>query len=79
MNYISKINTWGNGLGIRLLKSILKDFSINDIVIIDIKKEEGTKPLTRDYFKKLIKNSKYIINNKNREYDLGKKQGREIW
>ena len=85
----TKISAWGNGYGIRLPKSFVKQIAISPDNALEvcvkadssilIKPKTKRKVLSKEYFRKALKNMKRISPEDMHELDWGKPVGKEVW
>lgn len=77
----TKIQRWGNSLGVRIPRSFAAEARVEAGSIVDISLEEGTlliRPLRRRYsLRELLK--KVTARNLHGEVDTGAPVGRESW
>ncbi len=85
----TKISAWGNGYGIRLPKSFVKQIAISTEHTLEvcvkadssmiIKPKAKRKVLSKEYFRKALRNMKPIDPKDAHEIDWGKPVGKEVW
>lgn len=77
----TKIQKWGNSLGIRIPRSFAAETRVEAGSTVDISVEEGRlliRPLRRRYsLRDLLR--KVTARNRHREFSTGASVGREIW
>lgn len=78
----SKIQKWGNSLGIRIPSSMLKSMGLKSNDIIDISEEDGKIIITRSNKNKISLQDlfdQYKGSNLAKDFEWDEPRGREIW
>ena len=79
---VTKLQKWGNSLGLRLPKKLAEDLEIDTGSEVDIAIVKGKLVLTPIKPRRLSLDellSKVTSSNRHDEFDLGGKRGRETW
>lgn len=79
---VTKLQKWGNSLGVRLPKRLAEDLNIESGSEVDIKVVKGRLVLTPILPKRLDLDdllSKVSRSNMHHEVDFGPRRGREVW
>ncbi len=78
----SKIQKWGNSLGIRIPSSMLKSMGLKSNDIIDISEEDGKIIITRSNKNKISLQDlfdQYKGSNLAKDFEWDEPRGREVW
>jgi antitoxin MazE len=78
---ITKVQKWGNSLGVRIPKAVAKDAEIREGASVDLRMEDGRVvivPVKKTYtLEELV--SRITAKNRHPETDWGPPVGREVW
>ena len=76
------IKEWGNSMGVRLVKEVLKEADFHKDDVVDIRATRGQIVITKPFFHKTLEDRAAEYDGQLRldgEYDWGEAVGREVW